>query len=475
MASPRVAGPRALVRRARRIGLGVLLLVATVCAACSSGKAASTAGPSASTGTTVTSAPAPPPASSALGVGVTPTTVKVGVALVDFGCISQFVTSIRLDQQQAYDAFINDINEHGGVAGRKIVPVYESYCPIGNSQAVALCTKFTDDDKVFAVLGDFVDFSGDAQTCIAKEHNTVLMTFELTQAIMNQSPPGLIILPGVNGERIDSVLFGLLQKQHTLGGKKVAVLGELTSQHAVTDSVEPGLKRLGVQLGSTAILSITGSDTSAAQDQLASFIERWKSEHVDALFISGAEVSSQQFVETVRAKMPNVLLITDATATDVLGYGKQEEHAGRQPNPYAGIITAGGPTSHEYDQSANWQYCATIYKHQTGQDAPNAEAVVPGPNGKTLDTYGGINDSCQLLTMFHDIGVRVGPALNDQNWVRAVDSYGPIRNMGGGPYASLHAGKYDVDDSFRLEQFDPSIPPSGDWRPLTPLEDVSGS
>ena len=43
---------------------------------------------------------------------------------------------------------------------------------------------------MFAVVGTFVDFSGDAQTCIAKQQQRVLMTFNLTQAIIDKSPPG---------------------------------------------------------------------------------------------------------------------------------------------------------------------------------------------------------------------------------------------------------------------------------------------
>ena len=118
---------------------------------------------------------------------------------------------------------------------------------------LTLCTSLTEDDKVFAVFGTFVDFTGDAQTCLAKNHNTVLMTFQLSQAIMNQSPPGLIILPGVTPERVDSVLFSLLQAQHTLDGHKVGVLGEQDSQSVVTGSVVPDLQKLGVAMGSTAI------------------------------------------------------------------------------------------------------------------------------------------------------------------------------------------------------------------------------
>jgi ABC-type branched-subunit amino acid transport system substrate-binding protein len=411
--------------------------------------------------------------STVAGVGVTATTVKIGVALVDFTCIQQFVDSIRVNQDKIYKAFIDDINAHGGVAGRQIVPVYHSYCPIQSAQALALCTQFTEDDKVFAVMANFEDFSGDAQTCVAKDHNTVLLTFDLTQAIMNQSPPGLMIYPGTNPERVDAVLADLLQKQHTLDGKKVAILGETVSQGVVKSSVEPALKRLGVATGSTAILSVAGTDTSAAQAQLDSFIEKWKTEGVDALFVSGTQVSSQQFIEKVRQQMPNVLLITDINT--VLTYGQEEQSAHKHPNPYEGIITANGPTSKEYDQSANWTYCSTIYQQQTGTVAPNAEAVVPGPNGKTLDTYGGINDACQLLTLFHDIATRVGPNLNVPNWVHTVDTYGPIRNAGGGQFASLSAGHYDIDDTFRLEAFDSTIGLKGDWRPLTPLQDISGS
>jgi hypothetical protein len=413
--------------------------------------------------------------STAPGVGVTARTVKVGVALVNFTCIEQFTTSIRENQPAVYNAFIKYVNAHGGVAGRHIVPDYQSYCPIQNAQALALCTQFTEDAGVFAVMGDFIDFSGDAQTCIAKDHKTVLLTFDLSQAIMNQSPPGLIILPGTTPERTDSVLISLLKSQHTLKGKKVAVLGELVSQNVVNGSVVPDLKRLGVPMGSTAILDVTGADTSAAQAQLDSFIEKWKSEGVTALYVSGTQVASQQFIETVRREMPSVMLMTDDDPTVVLGYGQQERKAGRKPNPYQGIITAGGQTSQEYDASPNWKFCASVYKQETGKTAPNAESIVPGPNGHTLDTYGGINDACQLLYEFQEIGNRVGKNLNDANWVRTVNHYGAIRDVGAGQYASLHTGKYDDNDTFRLEQFNSTLGPKGDWKPLTPLEDVPGS
>jgi hypothetical protein len=451
-------------------GILFLLLVTSLCAACASSTKKS-ASPAASTGGTpgVTGQP-----SQALGTGVTPTSVKIGVTMVDFNCIKPFVEGVQIRQQEMYQLYIDYINAHGGLAGRQIQPVYETYCPIGNTQALALCTKLTEDDKVFAVVGNFVDFSGDAQTCLTRNHHTPLVTFTLTKAIIDQSPPGLIVLPGSTPERIDSVLVDLMQKQHTLSGKKVGVLGETTSQNVVNNSVVPSLKKLGVATGSTAILNITNADTAAAQAQLDSFIERWKTEHVDALFVSGGQVSSQQFVEKVRARMPNVILITDNDTARI--FGMEEQTAGRTPNPYEGIITAGGPTDHEYTLSSNWKYCQAIYQQETGKLPPNVETVEPkGPDGKTQDLYGSVSNGCQDLALLQQIGDRVGRDLNADRWAAAVNSYGPIRDVGGGQFASLRAGKYDTNDTYRLETFDSSIPPHGQWRPATPLQNITGT
>jgi Periplasmic binding protein len=413
--------------------------------------------------------------STALGTGVTAHTVKIGIAVVNFSCIEQFVNAIRENQDQIYDDYIKYINSHGGIAGRRIVPDFQSYCPITNTQALTLCTQFTEDAHVFAVMGDFIDFSGDAQTCVAKDHHTVLLTFDLTQAEMNQSPPGLIILPGQTPEREDAVLLSLLKSQHTLKGKKIAILSESDNESVVQSSVEPGLKRLGVAMGTTGILDISGSDTSEAQTQLDSFIQRWKSEHVNALFVTGTEVESTQFVQKVRSEMPNVMLINDGNSTDILGFAQQELRAGIHPNPYQGMIMVGGPTPQQYDQSSNWKYCASIYQDETGKVAPNAVSVIAGPNGKTIDTYGSINDACQLLTEFQEIGNRVGRDLNDQNWVKTVNNYGPIRDVGAGQYASLHKGKYDDNDTFDLQKINMSVGSDGALQPFTPLKDVTST
>ena len=456
----------------RSVPFAITAVLALALAACGGG---SGKGAGANTGANTTSTPTTAHVESkVLGTGVTATTIKIGVSLVDFSCVEQYVNSIRQNQQQVFQAYIDNINASGGINGRKIVPVFKSYCPLSSASDidVQICTSFADDDKVFAVIGYLSDAASDGsvETCLAKRHHTIVMSYGLNQAIMDLSPPGMILYPGTTPERSDRALFELLKRQGTLAGKTVAVLAESTSKAEVQQIILPGLKGLNVPMGTTAYLTLSSADTTAAQAQLDSFIERWKAEHVDALYIAGEGVASQQFMEKIANGMPGVTLMTDVG--DTLSFAKQEQQAGVRPNPYTGMLIAGGYTPHDYDRSANWAYCASVYEKYTHKVAPNAETVVPGPDGKTLDINGSINDACQTLSLFHDVATRVGPYLNNANWVHTVNEYGPVTNRGGGPYASLHTGKYDFDDTFQLQSFDPTIPPSGNWKPLTPYENI---
>ena len=450
-----------------RLRIASVLVLAVLLAACGSGtKTGSPAvtSPSGSTGSNA-------PISKTIGTGVTDKTIKIGVALVDFQCIAPYIQTTRIDEYKVYDAFIADLNAKGGVAGRKLVPVYHTFCPIVPAPALALCTQFTEDDQVFAVIGDFVDLTGQAQPCIAKQHNTVLITIDLTQAIIDSAPGGMILGFGERQERLVSILLELLQKEHTLDGKKVAVLGEATTKQSVKKVLVPGLEKMGVNLGSTAILTISGADTTAASAQLMSFIEKWKTEGVNTVFLSGLQVSAQQFVPDLVKRMPGVQLLADNGT--VVTYGQNLQKAGVRPNPYAGIITAAGANQKQYDQSQNWKTCAAVYEKYFHKTAPNEEAVIPGPNNHTLDITGSITDACAELTMFKQIGDRVGRYLNTDNWRNVVDHFGKIPVMQS-IYGSIHAGKYDADDTFGLVSFDPTIPPEGDWKYLTPVEDVPG-
>src|SRR5262249_49533966 len=143
-----------------------------------------------------------------------------------------------------------------------------------------------------------------------------------------------------------------------------------------------------------------------------------------------------------------------------------------QPESYAGIITVTGLTKQQYLATDNWKYCNNIWTAaHDGQSAPTE--LQPNPGGLPIDTFRSIDDACQLTTLFQQLAEKTGQYLNDNNWVHTVDTYGPIINRGGGPYASLGANKYDLVDSFQLASFDPTIQQNGDWKPRGELQNIT--
>jgi hypothetical protein len=438
-----------------------------VLAACGSG----------TTSATSTSTTTPSTAKAAVvksyGTGVTADSIKVGVTLINYDLIKDLpdVSEVRLDQQAIYQAFIDNVNAHGGVAGKKIVPVYKLYIPVGSAGLITICTALTEDDNVFATMGTYFDTSGDAQLCMAKQHQRVLLTFDLNQSIIKQAPPGLIVTPGYTPERSVKILLDLLDKEHKLDGKTVGVVGNSASADVVNKTVVPELKRLNVNTGAVGLLSVGDStDTTTAHTQLNSLIEKWKTEHVDTVFLSSKEAAALEFVTQIKKALPDVQFLADDASLLSSAQGAVRTHM--NPNPYEGVIVSAGPTSTEYENGPNWAYCKKIYKEQTGKDAPGPNDIVPykGSTTKTLGTYGTINDACQLVSMFTDIGDRVGKWLNNTNWTSTVNSFGEIPNRGSGQYSSLHTGKYEAEDNWRLLGFDSSIGADGNWKPLTPIE-----
>ena len=183
------------------------------------------------------------------GQGVTPTTIKLGLVQVDYSCIKDFVDFNRGDQKQTYQVFVDDLNAKGGILGRKVEGVFRSFCPVGNAQALSACTSFTEDDKVFAVVGVFIDQTGDAQLCIAKNHKTVEIIHNVSQSWIDQAPKGLLLTPNITTDRRLNVILDLLAQRKTLKGKKVAVLTQADSQDRVEQLVDPALKKMKVAAG----------------------------------------------------------------------------------------------------------------------------------------------------------------------------------------------------------------------------------
>jgi hypothetical protein len=121
------------------------------------------------------------------------------------------------------------------------------------------------------------------------------------------------------------------------------------------------------------------------------------------------------------------------------------------------------------------QRCVKTYEDATGDKVVAPENVEPGPDGKRVEVYASIEDACGDILFFKTIAEAAGKTLNNATWRKAVNSMGPIDDqLVLGKWASLHKGKYDANDTFGLVAFDSARGTTGDWKPLTPVEDVAG-
>lgn len=407
--------------------------------------------------------------------GVTAKTIKLGIVIIDYEAIKDFVDFHRGDQEETAQIFVDEINDNGGVGGRQIEPVFKVYKPVPGQEpsALSLCTALTEDDEVFAVLGVFIDFSGDAQLCLTRDHKTIHIGHELEQPWIDESPPALLLTTENTKEKRAEALLNLFKEERTLKGRTVAVLVDQDAQGRVDDVITPTLDDLRVKQGSTAVLTLTGTDTAAAQSQLDSFIERWKTEDVDTIFMVGLRVSGAQFVEKIKAAMPKVRLITDAEST--IEQAQDLAAAGADPNPYEGMLTLVGATESERwaNKSPELQTCVDVWEKATGKTVLGPDETTPDADGRVAEIYTALEDFCGELVIFKAIAEKAGPKLTNGTWRKAVERFGAIKLVTTSQ-ASLCKGKYGANDEGRLAKFDSSIGGNGDWKAITEIQDVSG-
>ena len=201
-------------------------------------------------------------------------------------------------------------------------------------------------------------------------------------------------------------------------------------------------------------------------------MEKWKTEGVDTLFLSGDLASTKPFIADDQEAVPRHA--APRRQHRRADQAQQVQQDGREAEPLRGERSPRAASRPGVRRQRELEVLRRHLQGATGKEAPRTPSRRSRTDGKIDDTSGPINDACQVVTMFADIGEKVGPYLNDTNWVSTVNSFGPIENRGSGPYSSLHTNKYAADDNWRLQSYDSSLGTTGHWKPITPLQNITG-
>jgi len=207
------------------------------------------------------------------------------------------------DSKPVFDAFVRYLNAHGGLAGRRIEPVYYEYNEGGDphGQDAAACSTFTQDHHVFLVLGGINSGAGDLLPCLA-QHNVPLVSaatggdqqFFARYHRYAYEPGQLNFTAGLE------LLVADLQSQGYLAGvHKVGVVqypGTIYD-NAVNQGLVPALSRVGLKLDDRVTTS-SNTDNGAIATASTSAVLKFKTDGIDlVLFMTPGGAAETYFMQ----------------------------------------------------------------------------------------------------------------------------------------------------------------------------------
>ncbi|MGI9602903.1 MAG: hypothetical protein ACR2QE_13540 [Acidimicrobiales bacterium] len=471
--------PDVSIQRGRPWGLGrrplaaIVFVLAMVCAACtSSGEEAGTTDAATTTAaapisaeptsTTASSTTTTTAALTASFRGVTEDTIELGVAIVDFQELNDlgFIDFTHGDKEAIWEALFADLNERGGINGRKVEAVYEVYLPVGNEPAEAACIRFTEDEAVFAVLGLWV---GETVLCLTDQHETIYVGHQPSQANMDRSR-AVLASPGINPERRLDALLSVLDQTGELTDSTVGILAQLTNEDAVRRDVVPRLEEVAAGVGSVGVISAEDQVGTAAE--IATFVERWTTEGVDTVFFLGA-TAQNEIPAVVDALGPDI-----GKVSDIPEVARQLADSSGRADAYDGLLTMNGlntTDSEQFDEPMMQACISLVVDALPGLDevVPSADVVDGEP-----DWYTGIRDACTNLTVFEAATAAAGPVLTNESFRIGLEGLGSIP-IAGQVFSSFSPGKWDGEDGFRLYVYDAEAGDGGAFVARSEIVDVT--
>jgi hypothetical protein len=253
--------------------------------------------------------------SNAIGPGVSANAINVGIIYAtNTGAANAAIGAAGIsqgDEKANYTALIDDINAHGGIAGRKVVGVYSAIDATSNasadSQYQAACDDLTQDHKVFVV------FAGNVETLLSCLNNrgvlSVTANLTIADSAIFKRYPYYFEIGSLNLDRIAAAEVPALNAQNYFSGwnaatgqpgptkAKVGVITvDLPSFNHATDQVlVPALAKLGYAPAPEDIVRVPyarqQSDVGALAAAVSGAVLKFRSDNVTHVLILEASAT----------------------------------------------------------------------------------------------------------------------------------------------------------------------------------------
>jgi hypothetical protein len=352
--------------------------------------------------------------------GVTPTSIRIGIPVIDFAALQ--AVGVKLNDgsfQDAYLALTAYMNAHGGVDGRKVVPYFVLTNPAVASSGTSSCSELTEDDKVFIVmLPVYPD-------CYLVTHDTPVIEGEFPDLVPANAAPDFSLTPPDSA--YDPVQLAAFKSRGVFKGKKVGIYYAIGSDAPEATAVQSDLKKLKVDVLAIAGVSVPPTDTVASDQATQTIALHFQNAGVDEVVGVGGSGATA---------WPRALKDTQSTydppwiATNITALASNVA-AAKGGNKYFDNVLASTPVPSGYQEWKDpaMQKCAAIVHKAFPSDAISQPANPTSPQSDANSentTYAAVESACQNLAILAKIADRAGKNLTVTSFTKA--GYG-LRNV----------------------------------------------
>jgi hypothetical protein len=378
-------------------------------------------------------------AASSAPQGVTATTIRVGVPYIDVGAPVLRTLGVDIDYgsfPDAFNALIHNVNAHGGIDGRMIVPYIVAVAPVGTAPAATTCTQLTEDDSVFVVLAPL------QPTCYL-EHNVPVVGSIYPAGHSRTSAQDFSPTPPVAA--FDPLELTAMAKQGVFKHKKVAIFGGGTGDESELAVVQSALAKLHVPVVTTAVVTAPQGDEAAIDAQIGPIAQRFKSDGATEVVAvgTGGAVWPGGLSAIQSEYNPPWVATVESDFNGAVGSGDSTAYL-------SNVVTATAlPPPAEIWNNAGTKECVHIIKRAFPSDGIRAfNASLP----ESEQTWTSVEIACSAMALFEDIAKAAGKNLTVSSFVHAgyglrnlvlpganvTVSFAPNRPFGMGPVYMAH-------------------------------------
>jgi hypothetical protein len=366
------------------------------------------------------------------------------------------------EQIPAIHLYVNQINDAGGINGRKINPIIVQFNPESDANMQALCEQWTQGNPAaFAVVDGIGTWTGTNQLCVTQQgHTPLISAWSTTTDWTDLGSPYL----WWTGPDMAPVLAALVQWGISSGrlghGKKVGVVvsDQAADQDALNDYLMPDLKKAHI---TATVETVAGNpDESATTDSDAQLaVERFKAAGVQSVFPLLPENAFFPYLasETSQQYFPN-LLLSDYQDTIEVALGLIPQPYNQALNGQEGVTTEtlGGIDDNRPESQGGYdpgvRACYNTW-----------HAYHPKPIAGTMYFYleeqGPIEAWCGAIHLFATAAKDAGKNLNRRTFVEAMSK---ITNFPGtiSPIWSFGSDKFYGPVEYEVVKVHTNVPPS---------------